>query len=119
MRHEVTQSTKSLAGEVVQLVQETRGWLKTLSDTACAEWDTMRSRFPTEDDLLQGFVSLTEPELEHLRSKLWSFQETLRIELQAFESAVLAPAGFSGTAANDNVVHTFVKNHGGIEARAA
>lgn len=92
MRYQVTQSTEPLLREVVYLVGDTRRWLGLVSAAASDEWYKLRGRFPSDEDLRQGFTSLCEQELRDMRSTLWRFQELVSIEQPAFRPAVLAQA---------------------------
>ena len=90
MRYQVTKSIEPLLKEVVGLVGDIRGWLASVSDAASDEWDTLRSRLPTDGDIRQGFTSLSEQELKDMRSTLWRFQEMVSIEQPAFQPTLLA-----------------------------
>lgn len=74
MRYQVTSDNRPVLADVLRLVQETRRLLAFADASVNAEWDNMRSRFPSGEDLRQGFISLSRTELENVRLQLHSFR---------------------------------------------
>ena len=75
MRYKLTKETLPRINELCLLIATTRGGLRDLSVEALREWDRLRFRFPSNDDLCQGFVSLSDVELADLHASLVRFRE--------------------------------------------
>ena len=74
MRHKLTERTERRVIELLRLIRETRPHLSAASPALCAEWDQLRSYFPSEHDAREGYTSLSEIELEDVRVKLQRFR---------------------------------------------
>jgi hypothetical protein len=77
MRYKITATTKAMIGILCDMVADTRKLLGAASPAAREEWDLLRPRFPTADDVLRGFVSHSEDELIQIRFGLQRFRATL------------------------------------------
>lgn len=75
MRYPITPTMEGLLTEIVGLMGETRPWLGLVSPAARSEWDKLRDRFPCDDDLRRGSISLSEPEIGEMCSKFRRFRE--------------------------------------------
>ena len=73
MRHKLTEGTERRVLELLRLIRETRPLLGTAGPAMCAEWDRIRGRFPSEHDAREGYISLSELELEEVRAKVQRF----------------------------------------------
>lgn len=96
MRYPVTSATESVLREIVQMIRETRPLLYDVSAAAIEEWDDMRCRFPTDDDVRQGFVSLCELDLRRLRLELRRFGEMACLQPVADHGADTAIPYYGG-----------------------
>jgi hypothetical protein len=97
MRHRITDKMESLLAEIVRLVHETRTCLERVSPAAREEWHKLRDRFPSDDDLRLGFISLSEEDLMGIGSKLRRFRNIANAEWPGFrpsdsETGYLDPA---------------------------
>ena len=77
MRYKLTNETLPRVNELSLLIAKTRASLGGLSAEARRDWDRLRQRFPSNDDLYQGFISLSEGELGELHASLLRFRETI------------------------------------------
>jgi len=77
MRYKLTKETLPRVNELCQLIATTRAVLGGLGSEAQREWDRLRHRFPSNEDLYQGFISLSDLEVEELHTKLRSFCDTV------------------------------------------
>jgi len=77
MRYKLTDETLPRVNELCQLIATTRGVLGGLGTEAHREWDRLRPRFPSNEDLYQGFISLSELEVEELHTNLRRFCDTV------------------------------------------
>jgi hypothetical protein len=73
MRYKLTEGTESRVRELLRLIRETRSSLAMAGAAVHTEWDRIRWRFPSEDDARQGYTSLSEFEIEEVRSKVQRF----------------------------------------------
>jgi len=73
MRYKLTNETLPRVNELCQLIAKTRASLPGLGSEAHREWDRLRTRFPSEDDMYQGYISLSDLELEDLHANLSRF----------------------------------------------
>ena len=73
MRYKLTEGTQIRFQDLLRSIRETRPFLGAATPAVRAEWDTIRGRFPSEDDARQGYTSLSELEIEELRSKVARF----------------------------------------------
>jgi len=73
MRYKLTNETMPRVNELCLLIAKTRASLATLGSEAHREWDRLRPRFPSEDDLYQGYISLSDLEVEDLHANLCRF----------------------------------------------
>jgi len=76
MRYKLTNETMPRVNELCLLIAKTRASLATLGTEAHREWDRLRPRFPSEDDLYQGYISLSDLEVEDLHANLCRFGES-------------------------------------------
>jgi len=90
MRYKLTEGTQNRFQDLVRLIRETRHFLGAATPAMRAEWDTIRGRFPSEDDARQGYTSLSELEIEELRSKIVRFRPERRPS-EMFPVAQLVP----------------------------
>lgn len=74
MRYKLTEGTQNRLRDLLNLIRETRPCLAAASPSVRAEWDRIRGRFPSDDDARQGYTSLSELELEEIRSKIQRFR---------------------------------------------
>ena len=70
MRYKLTEGTENRLRELLRLIRETRPCLAAANPSIHAEWDRLRGRFPSDHDAREGYTSLSELELEELRSKV-------------------------------------------------
>ena len=77
MRYKLTKETLPRVNELCQLIATTRAVLGGLGSEAHREWDRLRPRFPSNEDLYQGFISLSDLEVEELHTKLRCFCDTV------------------------------------------
>lgn len=73
MRYKLTNETLPRVNELCQLIAKTRASLGGLGSDAHREWDRLRPRFPSEDDMYQGYISLSDLEVEDLHANLCRF----------------------------------------------
>lgn len=79
MRYKLTKETLPKVNELCQLIATTRAGLAGLGSDAHREWDRLRPRFPSEEDMYQGYISLSDLEVEDLRSNLRRFSEAAMV----------------------------------------
>jgi len=77
MRYKLTNETLPRVNELCQLIAKTRAGLSGLGTEAHREWDRLRPRFPSEEDLYQGYISLSDLEVEDLHANLSRFSQTV------------------------------------------
>jgi len=77
MRYKLTNETLPRVNELCQLIAKTRAGLSGLGTEAHREWDRLRPRFPSEEDLYQGYISLSDLEVEDLHANLSRFSESV------------------------------------------
>lgn len=77
MRYKLTNETKPRVNELCQLIARTRAGLSELGTEAHREWDRLRPRFPSDEDLYQGYISLSDLEVEALHANLSRFGESV------------------------------------------
>ena len=77
MRHKITSKTVSLIAEMVQLGESVEAHLWVASPAARDEWRSQRLRWPSEIELRQGSIALSDDELEVMRAKVKRFNEIL------------------------------------------
>lgn len=75
MRYKLTTETLPRVNELCQLIATTRSGLAGLDNEAHREWDRLRPRFPSEEDIYQGYISLSDLEVEDLHANLRRFCE--------------------------------------------
>ncbi|HEY4186423.1 MAG TPA: hypothetical protein VGP07_15210 [Polyangia bacterium] len=94
MRYRLNEETQPKVAELCHLIGETRRRLGCLSWEARAEWDHVRCRFPSAEDVGQGFISLSELELAEVRTIVRRFHDlVVRAEpLATGDSSGLRPA---------------------------
>ena len=73
MRYKLTNETLPRVNELCQLIAKTRASLPALGTDAHREWDRLRPRFPSEEDLYQGYISLSDLEVADLHANLQQF----------------------------------------------
>jgi len=73
MRYKLTNETLPRVNELCQLIAKTRSSLASLGTDAHREWDRLRPRFPSEEDLYQGYISLSDLEVADLHANLQRF----------------------------------------------
>jgi hypothetical protein len=78
MRYKLTDGTQNRLHDLLRLIRETRPFLGSATPAIRAEWDTIRARFPSEDDARQGYTSLSELEIEELRARIARFRPERR-----------------------------------------
>lgn len=78
MRYKLTEGTETRLQDLLRLIRETRPFLGAAPAAVRAEWDTIRGRFPSDDDARQGYTSLSALEIEELRSKVQRFRPERR-----------------------------------------
>jgi|GEM_PF-3420821 len=76
MRYKLTNETRPRVNELCQLIATTRAGLAGMAMEAHREWDRLRPRFPSEEDVYQGYISLSDLELEDLHANLRRFCES-------------------------------------------
>jgi hypothetical protein len=77
MRYQVTAENQPALADVLRLITDTRRLLAFADASASTTWDTMRSRFPSGEDIRQGFISLSSTELEDVKTQLQMFRVTV------------------------------------------
>ena len=60
MRYKLTNETLPRVNELCQLIAKTRAGLPGLTLEAHREWDRLRPRFPSEEDMYQWYISLSD-----------------------------------------------------------
>ena len=78
MRYKVTPRTHDIVGELNQLAVQVLPHLGVASSAARAEWDAVRALWPSDDDLRQGTMALSDVDLEWIAAKVRRFGEILR-----------------------------------------
>ena len=78
MRYKLTEGTENRFNDLLRLIRETRPLLGAATPAIRAEWDTIRGRFPSDDDVRQGYTSLSELEIEELRARIARFRPERR-----------------------------------------
>jgi len=78
MRYKLTDGTENRLHDLLRLIRETRPFLGAATPAIRAEWDTIRGRFPSEDDARQGYTSLSALEIEELRARIARFRPERR-----------------------------------------
>lgn len=99
MRYKLTTDTLPRVNELCQLIATTRAGLAGLGLEAHREWDRLRPRFPSEDDLYQGYISLSDLEVEDLHANLRRFGEKAPSPLARRSSPRLVPSSAVAIAA--------------------
>lgn len=74
MRYQVTPENEPALTDVLRLIMDTRRLLAHADASANTVWDTMRNRFPSGEDIRQGFISLSSTELEDVKAQLQNFR---------------------------------------------
>lgn len=77
MRYKLTKESLPRVTELCQLIESTRARLGALGREAQREWDHLRARFPSNDDLYQGYISLSDVDVEELHASLRRFCENV------------------------------------------
>lgn len=77
MRYKLTNETRPRVNELCQLIAKTRAGLPGMAVEAHREWDRLRPRFPSEEDVFQGYISLSDLELEDLHANVRRFSEAV------------------------------------------
>ena len=74
MRYKLTDGTQNRLRDLLNLIRDTRPCLAAATPSVRDEWDRIRGRFPSDDDVRQGYTSLSELELEEMRFKIQRFR---------------------------------------------
>ena len=77
MRFKMTPTTSRLLEDLHLLSLDIEPRLELVSAAARAEWREMRSRFPTAQDVSNGFSPISDEQLMVMRSKVVRFRELL------------------------------------------
>lgn len=77
MRFKMTPTTSRLLEDLHLLSLDIEPRLELVSAAARAEWREMRSRFPTAQDVANGFSPISDEQLTVMRSKVVRFRELL------------------------------------------
>jgi hypothetical protein len=77
VRFKMTPTTSRLLEDLHLLSLDIEPRLELVSAAARAEWREMRSRFPTAQDVANGFSPLSDEQLTVMRSKVVRFRELL------------------------------------------
>jgi hypothetical protein len=91
--YKVTRRTHEVVRQLNTLVSEIVPHLQHASPAACAEWDRLRARWPSEEHLGQGTVGLSEDDLEATLAKVRRFREILGGLAQITPRAVRRASG--------------------------
>ena len=75
--HKVTPRTVGIVEELQRLVGRAEDHLPHASHAACAEWRTFRSALPSEHELRQGSVAMSDDVLEMMVGKIQRFYDIL------------------------------------------
>jgi len=82
MRHKITSRTVSLLAELVELGESIESHLAVASPAARDEWQNQRLRWPSEIEMRQGSVALSDEELEVMRAKVKRFNDILNSDFR-------------------------------------
>ena len=77
MRYAVTAQTERLLADLASLADAAEDRLSFASAAAQREWEAMRYRWPSEVDLRDGSIALSDHQLELMRSKVMRFVSIL------------------------------------------
>ncbi len=77
MKHLISADSHNILDDLDVLQVETRLLLDVASPDARAEWEKLESRFPSAVEIRAGFISLSNPELHEMRSKVRRFRDIL------------------------------------------
>ncbi len=77
VRFKMTPTTSRLLEDLHLLTLDIEPRLELVSAAARAEWREMRSRFPTAQDVANGFSPISDEQLTVMRSKVIRFREIL------------------------------------------
>ena len=78
MRNKITTRTLDIIEDLRWLSAQLEPLLAFASVAARNEWDVLRARWPSDDDLREGPMVASNTELEWMRAKVLRFSEILR-----------------------------------------
>ena len=82
MRHTVGTRTRQLVQDLHDLAAEVESYLHFASQAARSEWRVFQSRWPSDHELRQGAVSISDDALANMAAKLQRFLDILRAVAQ-------------------------------------
>jgi hypothetical protein len=77
MKYTITRETSRIVDELTRLAECLQEHLPSISSEARREWEELRLRWPSELDIRQGTVGLTNDELAIMESKVRRFHDIL------------------------------------------
>lgn len=77
MKYTVTARTETLVADLASLAEAAEDRLALASAAARSEWEAVRFRWPSEIELRNGIITLSDDELELMRSKVMRFVSIL------------------------------------------
>jgi hypothetical protein len=77
MPYPISTESRRLLEDLAQLRAEAGALLHKASPGARDEWRKLESRFPSEVEIRRGFMAISKPELEEMRSKIRRFRDIL------------------------------------------
>ena len=77
MKYTITRETSRILKELTKLAESLQEQLPSISPEARSEWDELRLRWPSELEVRQGTIALTEDELSIMESKVRRFHDIL------------------------------------------
>jgi hypothetical protein len=77
MAYPISPESRRLLEDLAHLRSEAGALLHEASPEARDEWRNFESRFPSEEDIRGGFTTVSQPELEEMRSKVQRFRDIL------------------------------------------
>jgi len=77
MSYQMSPEARRILKDVDHLRTEARALLSVASPGAREEWEKLESRFPSDLEIRRGFIALSTPELDEMRSKIRRFRDIL------------------------------------------
>ena len=77
MKHRISPDSHNILDDLDVLQAETRTLLEVASLNARAEWEKLESRFPSSREIRDGFISLSNLELQEMRANAQRLRDIL------------------------------------------
>ena len=84
MRYKATHRTSELMRALLKLAAEIEDDLHLVSEAARDEWKDFRSSWPSDDELRQGLMRVSDAELEWTTAKVLRLRDIIRASAQQF-----------------------------------